>query len=158
MLHLWSTKVYNLEKLQNFYARRFKSVNVNILVDNEVAKYVASESSQFWIKTNNISYKISGLSTLISGYKIELSPKYKTPQEYDNGKYKYVFDGLDSQPNDQYNNEGYYISLIANDKDNAEVGTPVFYNNFQIGEIIAKEFVLKKYILQLIFMINLTIW
>jgi paraquat-inducible protein B len=122
-----------------------RSVNVNILVDNEVAKYVASESSQFWIKKPTISLtKISGLSTLISGYKIELSPTYKTPQEYDNGKYKYVFDGLDSQPNDQYNNEGYYISLIANDKDNAEVGTPVFYNNFQIGEIIAKEFVFEK--------------
>ena len=122
-----------------------RSVDVNILVDNEVAKYVASESSQFWIKKPTISLtKISGLSTLISGYKIELSPTYKTPQEYDNGKFKYIFDGLDSQPNDQYNNEGYYISLIANDKDNAEVGTPVFYNNFQIGEIIAKEFVFEK--------------
>ena len=122
-----------------------RSVNVNILVDNEVAKYVASESSSFWIKKPTVSLtKISGLSTLISGYKIELSPTYKTPQEYVNGKTKYVFDGLDTQPNNEYDNDGYYISLIANDKDNVEVGTPIFYNNFQIGGIVAKEFVFEK--------------
>jgi paraquat-inducible protein B len=122
-----------------------RSVNVNILVDNEVAKYVASESSSFWIKKPTVSLtKISGLSTLISGYKIELSPTYKTPQEYVNGKSKYIFDGLDTQPNNEYDNDGYYISLIANDKDNVEVGTPIFYNNFQIGEIVAKEFVFEK--------------
>ena len=122
-----------------------RSVNVNILVDNEVAKYVASESSSFWIKKPTVSLtKISGLSTLISGYKIELSPTYKTPEEYNNGKTKYVFDGLDTQPNNEYDNDGYYISLIANDKDNVEVGTPIFYNKFQIGEIIAKEFIFEK--------------
>ena len=122
-----------------------RNVNVNILVDNEVAKYVASESSSFWIKKPTVSLtKISGLNTLISGYKIELSPTYKTPQEYVNGKSKYVFDGLDTQLNNEYDNEGYYISLIANDRDNVEVGTPIFYNNFQIGEIIAKEFVFEK--------------
>ena len=30
--------------------------------------------------------------------------------------------------------EGYYISLMANDKENVEVGTPIFYNKYQIGE------------------------
>lgn len=122
-----------------------KSVKVNILVDNEVAKYVASESSQFWIKKPTISLtKISGLNTLISGYKIELSPKFKTQEEYNTGKYKNYFSGLDTQPNDEFENDGYYVSLIANDKDNVEIGTPIFYNNFQIGEVIAKEFVFEK--------------
>ena len=122
-----------------------KNVNVNILVDNEVAKYVASEGSQFWIKKPTVSLtKISGLNTLISGYKIELSPKFKTQEEYDKGAFKNHFTGLDTQPSDEYDDNGYYISLIANDKDNVEVGTPIFYNRFQIGEIIAKEFVYEK--------------
>jgi len=60
-----------------------KSVKVSILVKSEVAKYVANESSQFWIKKPTISLtKISGLSTLISGYKIEISPKFKTHKEF----------------------------------------------------------------------------
>lgn len=122
-----------------------KSVRVNILVDKEVAKYVASESSQFWIKKPTVSLtKVSGLNTLISGYKIELSPKFKTQDEYNQGKTKDYFEGLDTQPNDEFDDNGYYISLIANDKDNVEVGTPIFYNKFQIGEITAKEFIYEK--------------
>ncbi len=27
-----------------------------------------------------------------------------------------------------------------NDKDNVDVGTPIFYNKYQIGEIVSKEF------------------
>lgn len=122
-----------------------KSVKVNILVDNEVSKYVASEGSSFWIKKPTVSLtKISGLNTLISGYKIELSPTFKTQEEYDKGTSKYFFNALDTQPNDEFDDDGYYISLIANDKDNVEVGTPIFYNKFQIGEIIAKEFIFEK--------------
>lgn len=122
-----------------------RSVKINILVDNEVAKYVANEGSSFWIKKPTVSLtKVSGLNTLISGYKIELSPKFKTEEEYNNGNSKYHFEGLDTQPNDEIDNDGYYVSLIANDKDNVEVGTPIFYNNFQIGEITAKEFIFEK--------------
>ena len=118
-----------------------KSVQVNILVKNDVSKYVASESSRFWIKKPTISLtKISGLSTLISGYKIEISPKFKTQEEYTNGKEKFAFTGLDSQPDDELADNGYYISIVANDKNNVEVGTPIFYNKFQIGEVVAKEF------------------
>ncbi|MGE4462013.1 MAG: MlaD family protein [Arcobacter sp.] len=122
-----------------------KSVKVNILVNNDVARYVASEGSDFWIKKPTVSLtKVSGLNTLISGYKIELSPKFKTQEEYAKGAYKSYFEGLDSQPNDEFDDNGYYISLIANDKSNIEVGTPIFYNKFQIGEITAKEFVFEK--------------
>lgn len=122
-----------------------RSVRVNILVDKEVAKYVASEGSSFWIKKPTVSLtKVSGLNTLISGYKIELSPTLKTQEEFTKAQSKYFFDGLDTQPNDEIDNDGYYISLIANDKDNVEVGTPIFYNNFQIGEITAKEFIFEK--------------
>ena len=122
-----------------------KSVKVNILVKKEVAKYVANESSQFWIRKPTISLtKISGLSTLISGHKIELSSKFKKEEDYNSTNEQLFFEGLDTQPNDEYEDNGYYISLIANDKDNVEIGTPIFYNKFQIGEIISKEFKYEK--------------
>jgi len=122
-----------------------KSVKVNILVKNEAAKYVASESSRFWIRKPTISLtKISGLSTLISGNKIELSPKFRTTEEYEKGEAKFIFEGLDSKPDDELANDGYYVTLLASDKDNVEVGTPIFYNQFQVGEIASKEFKFEK--------------
>ena len=122
-----------------------KSVKVNILVKSDVSKYVANEASEFWIKKPTISLtKVSGLNTLISGYKIELSPKLKTQEEYEKSKDKSYFIGLDTQPSDEFDDDGYYVSLLASDKDNVEVGTPIFYNKFQIGEIVAKEFVYEK--------------
>ena len=122
-----------------------KSVKVRVLVNKEASKYVASESSQFWIKKPTVSLtKISGLNTLISGYKIELSPLFKTQEEYEKGIYKTYFEGLDTQPNDEFEDNGYYISLIANDKDNVEIGTPIFYNKYQIGEVVSKEFKYEK--------------
>ncbi len=127
-----------------------KSVKVNILVKNEVAKYVASESSRFYIKRPTISLtKVSGLSTLISGFKIEISPKFRTKQEFEKGKEKFVFKGLDSKPDDELATDGYYIKLLANENDNIQVGTPIFYNHFQIGEVASKEFKSEDVILNL---------
>jgi paraquat-inducible protein B len=125
-----------------------KNVNVRILVKSDVAKYVASESSRFWIKKPTVSLtKISGLNTLISGYKIELSPKFRTQEEYNNGKEQLNFIGLDSKPDDELSAQGYYITLSASDKDNVEVGTPIFYNKFQIGEVVSKDFKYEKVLL-----------
>ena len=122
-----------------------KNVKVNILVKSAAAKYVASEGSRFWIKRPTISLtKVSGLSTLVDGFKIEISPKFKTEKEFEETKEKFDFIGLDSKPDDELISNGYYVSLIANDKDSVEVGTPIFYNKYQIGEIVSKEFKFEK--------------
>ena len=39
------------------------------------------------------------------------------------------FTGLDSAPDDEFEENGYYISLLMNDKDNVDVGTPIFIIN-----------------------------
>lgn len=118
-----------------------KSVAVNILVNSDVASYVASENSNFWIQKPTISLtKISGLGTLISGYKIELAPTFKNLDELENLKPKWYFDGLDSSPSVEFDEKGYYITLLTNDKDNIDIGTPVFYKKYQIGEVVSKEF------------------
>ncbi len=118
-----------------------KNVAVNILVNSDVAEYVANENSKFWIKKPTVSLtKISGLSTLISGYKIELSTSFKKQDDLKNIKHQWYFDGLDSQPDEEFEENGYYVTLLANDKDNIDVGTPIFYNKYQIGEVVSKEF------------------
>ena len=118
-----------------------KSVAVNILVNSDVAPYVASENSNFWIEKPTISLtKISGLGTLISGYKIELAPTFKNLDELENLKPKWYFEGLDSSPSVEFDEKGYYITLLTNDKDNIDIGTPVFYKKYQIGEVVSKEF------------------
>ncbi|MGB9801724.1 MAG: MlaD family protein, partial [Arcobacter sp.] len=76
-----------LGKVTKIEINDLNSVKVNILVNSDVAKYVATEGTSFWIKKPTISLtKVSGLGTLLSGNKIELFPKYKTLKEYDNAK------------------------------------------------------------------------
>jgi len=134
-------KGLQLGKVSKISINDVNSVKVNILVKSEVAKYVANEGSLFWIKRPTVSLtKISGLSTLISGYKIELSPQFRSEEQMTTAKEKLQFYGLDSKPDGLSTDDGYYVSLIGNDKDNVEIGTPIFYNRFQIGEIVAKEF------------------
>jgi paraquat-inducible protein B len=122
-----------------------KNVRVNILIKSEASKYVATENSRFWIKKPTISLtKISGLSTLINGYTIEVSPQFKTEKEFKEGKEQFSFVGLDSKPNDELANNGYYVSLIASDKDSIQIGTPIFYNKYQIGEVASTDFKFEK--------------
>ena len=122
-----------------------KNVKVNILVKSEASKYVASEGSRFWIRKPTVSLtKISGLSTLVDGYKIEIASKFENEDEFVKAKEQFDFVGLDSKPNDELHHNGYYISLIANGKDNVEIGTPVFYNKYQIGEVVSKDFKFEK--------------
>jgi paraquat-inducible protein B len=123
----------------------FKDVRVNILVRNDVAKFVANKNSRFWIRKPTISLtKVDGLSTLISGYKIELSPQFRSAEEYKKSKLRYLFKGLDSKPYDDFLDNGYYITLLSNEKDNVQMGTPIFYNGFQVGEVYSKEFRFEK--------------
>ena len=97
-----------------------KNVAVNILVNSDVAEYVANEGSKFWIKNQLYLWqKFQDLVHLISGYKIELSPNFKI----ENAKPQWYFTGLDSAPDDEFEENGYYISLLMNDKDNVDVGT-----------------------------------
>ncbi|MBU3013855.1 MCE family protein [Poseidonibacter lekithochrous] len=126
-----------------------KNVKVNILVKSDASKYVASEGSKFWIKKPTVSLtKVSGLSTLVDGYKIEISPKFMRETDSEEIKEKYDFIGLDSRPDDELISNGYYVSLIAKDKDSVEIGTPIFYNKYQIGEIVSKDFKFEKVFLK----------
>ncbi|QNM89716.1 MCE family protein [Aliarcobacter cryaerophilus] len=119
----------------------FKNVAVNILVNSNASVYVANENSQFWIKKPTVSLtKVSGLNTLVSGYKIELSTNVTNPKDFETAKDKWYFEGLEYQPDDNFDENSYYVTLLVNNKDNVDIGMPIFYNKFQIGEVISKNF------------------
>ena len=131
-----------LGKVTKIEINDLNTVKVNVLVNSDVARYVASEGSNFWIKKPTVSLtKVSGLGTLLSGYKIEIAPNTKTMEEEDAVEPKYEFLGLDTKPNYFLDEKGYYVSILSNTADLVEVETPVFYNKFQIGEIVSKEFI-----------------
>ncbi len=130
-----------LGKVTKIEINDLNSVKVNVLVNSDVAKYVASEGASFWIRKPTISLtKVSGLGTILSGNKIEISPTIKSIEEFKNVKPKYEFIGLDSKPTSILDEKGYYVSILSTRADLVEVETPIFYNKFQIGEIVSKEF------------------
>lgn len=117
-----------------------KSVKATILLQKEAAKFITNGNSRFWIQKPTVSLtKISGLNTLFSGYKIELSPITTDVKALEGAQLKTSFVGFDEKPSEGLEKDGYYISLLGTDKNNVEVGTPLFYNNYQIGEIVSKE-------------------
>lgn len=130
-----------LGKVTKIDINDLNSFKVNILVRSDVSKYVASEGTKFWIKKPTISLtKVSGLSTILSGNKIEVTPSLKIIENPEEIKEKYKFIGLDSKPNFDIDAKGYYVSILSSRADLVEVETPIFFNKFQIGEIVAKEF------------------
>ncbi|PLY07661.1 MAG: paraquat-inducible protein B [Arcobacter sp.] len=128
-----------LGKVTKIDINDLNSFKVNILVKSSVVKYVASEGSKFWIKKPTVSLtKISGLSTILSGNKIEVVPSFNMQEEKIKEKYKFI--GLDSKPDYDLDAKGYYVSILSTRADLVEVETPIFFNKYQIGEIVAKEF------------------
>lgn len=142
-------KGLELGKVTKIDIHDLNSVKVNILVNKDVSKYVALSSSDFWIKKPTVSLtKISGLSTIISGNKIELVTKLKSDVIEKGNLPKFDFKGLEEKPDFESLPNAYYISLIASDVNSVEVETPLFYNSFQIGEIVSKEFDKEKVVLK----------
>jgi len=133
-------KGLELGKVTKIDIKDLNKVEVNVLVKNEAAKYVAKEGSNFWIKKPTITLtKITGLNTLISGYQIEFMPNENIEDNMDLLEDKTEFIGLNSQPEYQYIKDGYYITLLAKDADKVNNEMPIFYNSFQIGEVVSKE-------------------
>lgn len=134
-------KGLELGKVTKIDISDLNSIKINILVKSDASKFVAIDGSRFWIKKPTISLtKISGLGTILSGNKIEIFPSFKTIKEFENAKEKYEFIGLDSKPDYHLDDKGYYVSILSSRADLVEVETPIFYNKFQIGEIVSKEF------------------
>jgi paraquat-inducible protein B len=92
------------------------------------------EETVFWVVRPRISMgEVSGLSTLFSGFYIEMDPGTKR-----NG-WKEIYPGLDKPPKVTSYDRGTIISLNAKALGSLHEGSPVYYRQLKVGEVIGSE-------------------
>ncbi|WP_321532474.1 intermembrane transport protein PqiB [uncultured Desulfuromonas sp.] len=114
-----------------------KSVMLNkkrdgVLVTAQIQKQSSDllrDDSQFWVVRPRIGASgISGLSTLLSGAYIELSPGSGAPG-HDH------FKGLNEPPLTPANTPGLHVTLVGTDQTSLNSGEPVLYRGFEVGRV-----------------------
>ena len=92
------------------------------------------EETVFWVVRPRISMgEVSGLSTLFSGFYIEMDPGTER-----NG-WKETYPGLDKPPKVTSYDRGTVINLNAQALGSLHVGSPVYYRQLKVGEVIGSE-------------------
>lgn len=92
------------------------------------AKQFLVTDSMFWVVSPQISHTgVSGLSTLISGVYVEISPGKST-------KERYQFEALDSPPLTPAGTPGLHITLNSNDQFAYTKGDPIIYKGLTVGQ------------------------
>lgn len=106
----------------------FSSITARVRLDPKAA-VLLTEDAQFWVVRPQIgSQGISGLSTILSGAYIQLSPG-----EGKTGARK--FRGLDVMPVTPPSTPGLQLQLIADSAGSVSVGNPILYNGYRVGRI-----------------------
>lgn len=105
----------------------------NVLVEVEIIPSMAKHlgpKTQFWTVRPRVSVKgISGLTTLLSGIYIGMDPGEK-------GDALQVYKGLQNPPRITSYAEGSVFSLQADRLGSLDVGSPVYYRQINVGEVI----------------------
>jgi paraquat-inducible protein B len=96
---------------------------------NKDAEHLMHKDNQFWVVTPRISINgISGLSTLLSGPYIEVSPGKSLSLTNE-------FKGLDEPPLTPAGTPGLFITLNSDDEFAYSPGDPVIYKGLTVGKI-----------------------
>ena len=94
----------------------------------KTANKLLVSDSLFWVVSPQISHTgVSGLSTLISGVYIEISPG-KSNKESEQ------FDAIDSPPLTPAGTPGLHITLNSNDQFAYKKGDPIIYKGLTVGQ------------------------
>ncbi|WP_167631379.1 intermembrane transport protein PqiB [Mariprofundus ferrooxydans] len=96
------------------------------------AETLLHKGTRFWVVKPRLGMSgISGLSTLVSGVYVALEPG--------DGPAASVFSGLDQPPRVMPGEKGTEITLIADRLGSLDVGSPVYYQGLQAGEVLGYE-------------------
>ena len=106
----------------------FASITALVRLDPE-ATQLLTDDAQFWVVRPQIgSQGISGLSTILSGAYIQLSPGVgKTGSR--------EFRGLDVMPVTPPSTPGLRLELIADSAGSVNVGSPILHKSYRVGRI-----------------------
>ena len=110
-----------------------ESVTVIARIEREAASLLRDDSG-FWVVRPRIGAKgVTGLSTLLSGAYIELSPgKGKE------GKREFL--GLEEAPVTPMSAPGLHINLLSDEAGSVSAGDPVLYRGYRVGRIESAKF------------------
>jgi paraquat-inducible protein B len=93
---------------------------------------ILTDRARFWVERPRLSPgSISGLETLVSGAYIEVDPGPP------GGTPAYEFKGLEEPPGVRSDEPGSNYSLRASRLGSVGVGTPVFYRDVSVGEVLS---------------------
>nr|CAA6812790.1 MAG: Paraquat-inducible protein B [uncultured Thiotrichaceae bacterium] len=93
-------------------------------------------SAQFWVVKPRVrGAEISGLGTLFSGTYVGMIPERTESQLNDDGS-MFCYAGLDGAPVIKPDRPGREFTLIANSMGSLDIGSPLFYKQLEVGEVI----------------------
>jgi paraquat-inducible protein B len=105
-----------------------RQVRVTVELDKSVSRHLSS-NTRFWVVTPRISATgISNVGTLISGVYIVMDPG-------EPGEDQSVFVGLSEPPAIGSHEEGHSFVLLADELGSLDIGAPVYYRQFKVGEV-----------------------
>ena len=114
------------------FGEDLSNVEVTATLTPDMRKYL-TESARFWVVRARLSGgKVTGLGTILSGAYISMSPG-------EQGKKKRNFIGLDTPPALKIDSPGTRYELTSPTLSSLDVGTPVFYRQLKVGEVIEYE-------------------
>lgn len=96
---------------------------------NQDETHLLREDTNLWIVTPRITLSgVSGLSTILSGPFIELTPGMS-------GKEQFTFEGLEDPPVTPAGTPGLHVTLNSDDEFAYKEGDPIIYKGLQVGQI-----------------------
>lgn len=106
----------------------FEDVTVVLNLDTGTEELLRNDT-QFWVVKPRIGTDgVSGLSTLLSGAYIELSPGTGTPGARQ-------FEALDNPPATPVTTPGVRVELVSDLDSTINARSPVYYNGFRVGQV-----------------------
>jgi len=113
------------------FANDLKHIVVTARLDPEAESFLHRDT-RFWVVRPKLSLRgVSGLSTLVSGSYIEIDPGH--------GAAHYHFTALEEAPIVKSDVDGIRITLLTDKLGSLDVGSPVYYQGIQAGEVLGYE-------------------
>ncbi|MBL4774441.1 MAG: MCE family protein [Mariprofundus sp.] len=122
-------KIGVVESLQ--FSKGFDHVVLTARLNPEAESFL-HRNTRFWVVRPQLSLRgVSGLGTLISGSYIEIDPGHGVAQ--------YHFTGLEEAPIITSDVDGVRITLLSDKLASLDIGSPVYYQGIEAGEVLGYE-------------------
>ncbi|MDQ6997851.1 MAG: MlaD family protein [Mariprofundus sp.] len=113
------------------FTKDFKHVVLTARLNPDAESFLHRDTL-FWVVRPQLSLRgVSGLGTLVSGSYIEIDPGHGSPQ--------YHFKALDSAPIVKSDSDGVRVTLLSDKLGSLDVGSPIYYQGIQAGEVLGYE-------------------